>query len=146
MEEPDPGQIIAQAEEEAPPELPESLVYAGLAITLLSGYVAEFCALFLTLHKVKALPNEGLGTNIIAVGVVTLLFHTAFAVPGLFIVPLGYLLGTVKFFVMPVFVCWFYGLNFWWDGVLYLFVRFLASFAVWVATTLLLGVLASLFV
>ena len=144
-DEPDPMQIVVQAEEEAPPELPRALVYAGLAITLLSGLVAEFCALFFTLRWLKALPNDGLGANLIAVGLVTLLFQTAFAVPGFFIPPLGYLLGAIKFFALPLFVYWFYGLRFW-DVVTYLFVRFLVSVAVHIATLLLLGALANVFV
>ncbi|MBN2308256.1 MAG: hypothetical protein JXR94_04755 [Candidatus Hydrogenedentes bacterium] len=137
------GDTDAAAVQEAAEDLPPYMGLVALAIQILVGYVAEFCALYFVLQWANALPNDSLELNIVAVGVGAFCAHVAWLAPVHMLPLLGMIFGPIRAVAVLYVIHEVYGLSFW-ECITYLIGHVLLGFAARAASVLIFGVLVNL--
>ena len=103
-------------------------------------FIGEFCALFFVLHWVNKLPNETLGANLIAVGVVALGLTVFWEFPFNIFPGIGTFISVVGPFFILYFIYRLYVLSI---GQLFLYIigHGLVTIAVWGTSILIFGLI-----
>ena len=137
----EPQARVASEEGPSPEELiPVWLYYVVRGLMVVMSFVGEFCALFFVLHWVNKLPNDTLGANLIAVGVVALGLTVFWEFPFSMFPGIGTFISVIGPFVILYFIYSLYTLTF---GQLFMYIigHGLVTIAVWGASVLIFGLI-----